>query len=344
MPSSEVLILIGFHVFILLMLALDLGILQRGGQGLSIQAAAVWSAVWVVLALLFAVGIWRYWHLWHPDDAHKGADRAIEFLTGYLLEKSLSVDNLFVFLVIFRYFSVPPRYQHRVLTWGVIGAVILRATMIVAGAVLLAWFHWMIYVFGVFLLYTAYKLARAGDEPIDPSRNRVLRLLRRVLPIVDDHDTPHFWVRRDGRWLATPLLVVLVVIETTDVVFALDSIPAIFAVTRDVFIVYTSNIFAILGLRALYFLLAGFLGMFRYLHVGLAFVLGFVGVKMLVEEPLRPYLEAHGVDERGLILASLGVIASILAVAVIASALAGPKPLPRQSVQSEEKRGSDGQV
>jgi tellurite resistance protein TerC len=342
MHSSDALVLIGFHVFILLMLALDLGVLQRGGLVFSARAAAVWSAIWVGLALSFAVGIWRYWHLWHPDDSHTGAHRAIEFLTGYLLEKSLSVDNLFVFLVIFRYFSVPPRHQHRVLTWGIVGALILRATLIVAGAVLLAWFHWMIYVFGVFLLYTAYKLARAGDEPIDPGRNRVLRLLRRVLPIANDHDTPHFFIRRDGRWLATPLLVVLLVIESTDVVFALDSIPAVFAVTRNTFIVYTSNIFAILGLRAMYFLLAGFLGMFRYLHIGLAVVLGFVGVKMLVEEPLRPYLEMHGLDERGLILVSLGVIACILGIAVVASVLAGPRPPlpdapPEQSVESEEK-------
>jgi tellurite resistance protein TerC len=336
------LILIGFHVFILLMLAIDLGLHQRGGQAFSVRAAAVWSAVWVGMALLFAALIWRYWSLWYPDDQRTGWHRAIEFLTGYLLEKSLSIDNLFVFLVIFRYFSVPPRFQHRVLAWGIIGALILRATLIIAGAALLDWFHWMIYVFGVFLLYTAYKLARAGDEPIDPSSNRVLRLLRRVLPIVDDHETHHFLVRREGRWLATPLLVVLVVIESTDVMFALDSIPAVFAVTRNTFIVYTSNIFAILGLRAMYFLLAGILGMFRYLHVGLAFVLGFVGIKMLAEEPLRPYLEAHGLDERGLILISLGVIAGILTVAIVASLLAGPKP--RDAVESKENRGLDGQA
>jgi len=276
--------------------------------------------------LLFAVGIWRFWHLWHPEEADKGADKAIEFLTGYLIEKSLSVDNLFVFLVIFRYFAVPPIYQHRVLLWGIIGALILRATLIIAGAALLTWFHWMIYVFGVFLLYTAYKLARSSEGHIDPSQNRVLRLLRRVAPIVDDYDSPHFWVRRNGRLCVTPLFVVLMVIESTDVVFALDSIPAIFAVTRDAFIVYTSNIFAILGLRAMYFLLAGFLGMFRYLHMGLAAVLAFVGVKMLVEEPLRPYFETYGINERGLILLSLGVIACILGVAIVASVLAGPKP------------------
>ena len=204
---------------------------------------------------------------------------------------------------------------------------ILRATLIVLGAALLAVFDfWMIYVFGVFLLYTAYKLALSNEEHIDPSRNRLLRLLRRFFPVADDHDTPHFWIRRDGRLFVTPLLIVLVVVESTDVVFALDSIPAIFAVTRDVFIVYTSNVFAILGLRALYFLLAGFLGLFRYLHFGLAGVLAFVGLKMLIEEPLRPYMESHGISNRGMILISLSVVACILSVAVVASLVAGPKP------------------
>ena len=320
-----------FHVVIVVMLALDLGVFQKRAHVVSLREAVAWSIVWIALSLAFAAGIWRYWGDWHPDEASKGPDRAIEFLTGYLIEKSLSVDNLFVFLVIFRYFAVPPKYQHRVLAWGIIGALVLRAGMIVAGAVLLAWFHWMIYVFGVFLLYTAYKLARTSEEEIDPSRNRVLRLLRRVFPVVEDYDEPHFWLRRNGRLCVTPLLVVLVVIESTDVVFALDSIPAIFAVTRDPFIVYTSNIFAILGLRALFFLLAGFLGMFRYLHFGLAAVLGFVGVKMLVEEPLRPTFEAYGIGDRQLILISLGVIAIILGAAVVASLLAGPKP--KQSVE-----------
>jgi tellurite resistance protein TerC len=326
LQSPEFYVLVGFHVFIILVLALDLGVLQRRAHVVSLREAAAWSAVWIGLSLAFAAGIWRFWGAWHPDEAHKGADRAIEFLTGYLIEKSLSVDNLFVFLVIFRYFAVPPHYQHRILAWGIVGALILRATLIVVGAALLARFHWMIYVFGVFLLYTAYKLARSTEQEIDPGRNPVLRLLRRFAPVAGDYDAPHFWIRRHGRLFATPLLVVLVVIESTDVVFALDSIPAIFAVTRDPFIVYTSNIFAILGLRALYFVLAGFMGMFRYLHVGLAAVLGFVGVKMLVEERLRRYFEAYGISERGSILISLGVIACILGVAVVASLVAGPKP------------------
>jgi tellurite resistance protein TerC len=328
LQSPEFHVLVGFHLFVILMLALDLGVLQRRAHVVSLREAAVWSIIWISFAFLFAAGIWRFWGLWHPEEAPIGADKAIEFLTGYLIEKSLSVDNLFVFLVIFRYFAIPAIHQHRILLWGIVGALVLRATLIVAGAALLARFHWMIYVFGLFLLYTAYKLARSRDESIDPSRNRVLRLLRRFFPIVDDHDTPHFWVRREGRLYVTPLFIVLVVIESTDVVFAFDSIPAIFAVTRDAFIVYTSNIFAILGLRALYFLLAGFLGMFRYLHAGLAAVLAFVGVKMLVEEPLRPYFETYGVNERGLILISLGVIACILGVAIVASVIAGPRPAP----------------
>jgi len=308
------------------MLALDLGVFQRRAHAISIREAAVWSAVWISFALLFALGIWQFWYIWRPEEAHKGLDKSIEFLTGYLIEKSLSVDNLFVFLVIFRYFAVRPAYQHRVLLWGIVGALILRATLIVLGAALLAVFHWMIYVFGVFLLYTAYKLAVSKEEHIDPSRNRVLRLLRRFFPVADDHDTPHFWFRRDGRLFITPLLIVLIVVESTDVVFALDSIPAIFAVTRDVFIVYTSNVFAILGLRALYFLLAGFLGLFRYLHFGLAGVLAFVGLKMLLEEQLRPYLESHGISDRGTILISLSVVACILSIAIVASLVAGPSP------------------
>jgi tellurite resistance protein TerC len=319
-------ILVGFHVFVLLMIALDLGLVQRrAAHAVSMRQAAVWSAVWIGLALLFALGIWKGWHLWHPSEPDHGGQKAIEFLTGYIVEKSLSVDNLFVFLVIFRYFGVPPALQHRVLLWGVIGALILRACLILLGAALLALTHWMIYVFGAFLLYTSFRLARSVEHEIDPGRNPALRLARRLLPVVDHYDSSRFWVKRDGRWHATPLPLVLVVIEATDVVFAVDSIPAIFGVTRDLFIVYTSNIFAILGLRALYFLLAGFLGMLRYLSVGLAAVLAFVGLKMIVEEPLRPYLAAWGLGEGMRIVISLGVIAVILAVSIIASIVAAPK-------------------
>ena len=323
--SAEVWVLVGFHVFVVAMLALDLGVFQRQAHSVSMKEAAVWSTVWVVLALLFAAGIWQFWHLWRPEaPPGEGGAKAVEFLTGYVVEKSLSVDNLFVFLVIFRYFAVPKHLQPRVLLWGILGALILRATLILVGAALLNTFHWMIYVFGAFLIYTAWKLARSVEDEIDPGRNPLLRLAQRFLPLVHDYDSPRFWGRREGRWHATPLPLVLLVVESTDVVFAIDSIPAIFGITTDTFIVYTSNIFAILGLRALFFLLAGFLGKFRYLNVGLALVLGFVGVKMLTEGWLRPTLDDWGIDKGSTILISLGVIATILTVSVLASILAGP--------------------
>jgi tellurite resistance protein TerC len=335
--SPEFAVLVGFHVFILLMLALDLMLFQRQGHAVSMKAAAAWSTAWIVLALAFAAGIWQFWHLWKPQDPASGSAKAVEFLTGYLVEKALSVDNLFVFLVIFRHFAVPGHLQRRVLNWGILGALILRAALVLLGATLLAAFHWMVYLFGAFLLYTGYRLSRSVDEKIDPERNLLLRLARRFLPMVDSYESNRFWVRHEGRWHATPLPLVLLVIETTDVVFALDSIPAIFGITRDPFIVYTSNIFAILGLRALYFLLANLLGMFRYLHVGLAVVLIFVGLKMLLEEPLTPYLKAHGIEEEHLIFISLGIIALILSVAVAASVFikpTGPLPLPPEQAEA----------
>jgi tellurite resistance protein TerC len=323
--SPEFLVLIGFHIFVFAMLALDLGVFQRRAHAVSVKEAAIWSAVWVFLSLVFAGCIWQFWPNWRPHEADKGDAKAIEFLTGYLVEKSLSVDNLFVFLVIFRYFAVPAHLQQRVLLWGILGALILRAVLILVGAALLSTFSWMIYVFGVFLVYTGWKLIRSVEQEIDPAKNPVLRLAQRLLRLTPHYDEHRFWVKRAGRWHATPLPLVLLVIESTDVVFALDSIPAIFGITKDAFIVYTSNIFAILGLRALYFLLAGFLGMFRYLSVGLGLVLGFVGLKMLLERPLAGFLHSHGIGEEGMIFLSLGVIAAILTVAVIASLIAGPR-------------------
>jgi tellurite resistance protein TerC len=336
--SPEFLVLVGFHIFVIGMLAIDLGVFQRRAHVVGMKEAAVWSTIWVVLALLFAVAIWQFWDAWRPNEAGQGGVKAIEFVTGYVIEKSLSVDNLFVFLVIFRYFAVPARMQHRVLYWGILGALIMRATLILAGAALLHKFHWMIYVFGAFLLYTAFKMLHSIEEEIDPGRNPLLRLARRFLPVVHDYESPGFWVKRNGRWHATPLPLVLIVVESTDVVFAVDSIPAIFAITTDTFIVYTSNVFAILGLRALFFLLAGFLGMFRYLSKGLALVLAFVGVKMLLEEPLRPFLDQAGITKNALILISLGVVATILTVAVIASIVAGKKELlehPPEAVRED---------
>ena len=323
--SPEFLVLVGFHIFVIAMLALDLGVFQRKAHTVGMKEAGVWSAVWVALSLLFALGIWQFWDQWRPDERGQGSGRAIEFITGYLIEKALSVDNLFVFVVIFRNFAVPAHLQHRVLYWGILGALIMRATLILAGAALLARFHWMIYVFGAFLLYTAYKMARSEAAEIDSGRNPLLRLARRFMPVVNDYTSPRFFVKREGRWHITPLPLVLLVVESTDVLFAVDSIPAIFAVTKDTFIVYTSNIFAILGLRALFFLLVGFLGMFRYLNIGLAAVLAFVGLKMIVEEPLQPYFEQVGIGKNGLILISLGAVAVILTVAVMASLIVGPE-------------------
>jgi tellurite resistance protein TerC len=323
--SAEFWYLVGFHFFILAMLVLDLGLFQRRAHAVSMIEAAIWSTVWIALALLFAFGIWNYWHLWHHQPRDEGPQKAIEFLTAYLVEKALSVDNLFVFAVIFRYFAVPAHLQHRVLYWGILGALVMRATLILLGSALLAAFHWMVYIFGAFLLYTGYKLFRSVEEEIDPGRNPLLRLARRFLPVIDSYEPPRFWVRREGRWHATPLPLVLLVVESMDVVFAVDSIPAVFGISKDTFIVYTSNVFAILGLRALYFLLASLLQMFRYLHVGLALILGFVGLKMLLEEPLRAPLESLGLGKQQLILLSLGVIAAILSVTIALSIFAGPK-------------------
>lgn len=344
--TPEFLVLVGFHIFVVTMLALDLGVFQRHAHAVGLKEAAIWSAVWVILALLFAVGIWQFWDDWRPNEPGQGPVKAAEFIAGYVIEKSLSIDNLFVFLVIFRYFAVPPHLQHRVLYWGILGALIMRATLILAGAALLNSFHWMIYVFGGFLLYTAFKLFRSVDEEIDPGRNPLLRLAKRFVPVVNDYDSPTFWVKRKGRWYATPLPLVLLVVESTDVLFAVDSIPAIFAITKDTFIVYTSNIFAILGLRALFFLLAGFLGMFRYLNTGLALVLGFVGLKMIVEEPFRDYLEQFGIGRNALVLISLVVVAGILGVAVIASVVAGRRERMehRPELAEHERRGLNGQA
>jgi len=303
MTSDSLFSWIIFNLFVLGMLALDLLVFHRKAHAVSLREAFSWSVVWISLALIFNVGIYYLW----------GSEKAMEFLAGYLIEKSLSVDNIFVFIMVFSYFSVPAMYQHRVLFWGILGALIMRAIFIAAGAALLSAFHWIIYVFGGFLIITGIKMFFAGEEKIEPEKNPAVRLLRRWMPITNKFDGQRFFVRIDGRLWATPLFVVLLVIETTDVIFAVDSIPAIFAITLDPFIVYTSNIFAILGLRALYFLLAGILEMFRYLKVGLAFVLCFVGVKMMLVDF---YKIPIGV--------SLGVVAGILAISILAS-LVKPK-------------------
>ena len=275
--SAEPIMWVVFGAVVLVMLALDLGVFHRKAHVIGTREAAVWSVVWISVALLFNLGIYL----------HSGADRALEFFQAYLIEKALSVDNLFVFLVAFSYFAVPPQLQHRVLFWGIIGALITRGIFIAIGAALLANFHFVMYIFGAFLIFTAVRLLRGDDEEPHPEKNPVLRLFRRFVRITKEYVGSSFFVRQDGQLYATPLLMVLVVIEATDVVFAVDSIPAVFGVTSDVFIVYTSNIFAVLGLRALCFLVASVVRRLRYLRPALALVLAFVGAKMLLSDRFR---------------------------------------------------------
>jgi tellurite resistance protein TerC len=303
---------ITFNAFVLLMLAVDLGVFHRRAHAISLREAGAWSVVWVVVSLAFNLGI-LHW---------SGKTAALEFFTGYLIEKSLSVDNIFVFVVLFRYFAVEPRYQHRVLFWGILGALVMRGAMIALGVVLIRHFDWALYLFGAFLVYAGLKMISHKDEEIHPERNPVLRGARKFLPLTRNYEGQKFFVRgadvagvpagkKQRLWRATPLLLVLLVVETTDLAFALDSIPAVFAITRDPFIVYTSNVCAILGLRAFYFLLAGVLPYFRYLGKGLSLVLMFIGAKMLGEKWL--HIPTH---------VSLAVVGAILSVAVIASIIA----------------------
>ncbi len=321
LQSPSGMVLAGFHAFIIAMLALDLGVFHGKSHAISLREAGAWSVVWVGSAGLFAVGIWQYWGLWDPLQPELGPEKSLQFIVGYVVEQSLSIDNLFVFLVIFRYFGVPAEYRHSILVWGILGAVFMRAVFIVTGAALLHYFAWTTYIFAVILLYSAYKLAYSVEEEVDPGRNRLLRLVRRFVPVIDTYDSPRFWVKRDGRWHATPLPLVLLVVESMDVMFAVDSVPAILAITKDPFIAYTSNIFAVIGLRSFFFLLAGFLGMFRYLNLGLSAIMGLVGLKLIVEKIFHEQLEPYHMH---ITLASLAVIAIILVITITASVLAGP--------------------
>ena len=312
---------LGFNVFVLAMLAVDLGVFHRRAHEVSLKEAAAWSAVWISLALGFAYGIYHF----------RGPQPGLEFLTGYLIEKALSVDNIFVFVLVFSYFNVPSRYQHRVLFWGILGALVMRGTMIAAGAALIHRFHWVIYLFGGFLIVTGIRMATHPMHAIAPEANPIIRLVRRLVPVTDQYHGQSFFIheRIGGRLrrVATPLFVVLVLVETTDLIFALDSIPAIFAVTTDPFRVYTSNVFAILGLRALYFLLAGVIHRFHYLRLGLSAVLVFVGVKMVVADVYHVPI--------GL---SLGIIARMLAASVAASLL-----FPKRFAETQSPDGqADG--
>ncbi len=292
---------VGFLAFITVMLALDLGVFNRKNHVVTLRQALAWCAVWFGLAMAFNLLV----------SQKMGPQAGLEFFTGYIIELCLSVDNVFVFIVIFQYFRVEPRFQHRVLFWGIVGAVVMRALFIFAGISLINAFHWIIYVFGAFLVYTGIKLAMPKkDDGFEPEKNPMVKLARRLFPVTPHFEGGHFFVRRDGRLFATPLFLVLVIVETTDVMFALDSIPAVIAITRNEFIVFTSNIFAILGLRSLYFAVSGVMQLFRYLNIGLAVILVFVGFKMIASGYVSVPIHL-----------SLGIIGAVLAASILASVM-----------------------
>jgi tellurite resistance protein TerC len=304
---------IGFVAFVLAMLALDLGVFQRKVHEVKPKEAAIWTGVWVGLALIFAGGLgWFY-----------GSEPALTFLTGYVIEESLSMDNIFVIVLIFDFFMVPKAYQHRVLFYGIVGALIMRGIFIALGTALLARFEWIIFVFGAMLVVTGVRMAFKHDERFDADQNPIVKIVRKVFPLSKDFHGKHFFTIENGRKMATPLLLVLVLVEFTDLIFAIDSIPAIFGVTRDPFIVYTSNIFAVMGLRSLYFLLASVIERFHLLKYGLAIILTFVGLKMIAE---------HWIHIP--ILVSLGVIVGVLVLAIVAS-LIWPPPAPPRTEEIE---------
>ena len=307
-PAMNYTFLSLFIVFVAFLLALDLGVLNRKAHTVSVKEALLWSAIWVALAAAFNVGIYFFWDWIAPGSTHTAGEAAMTFMAGYLLEESLSVDNVFVFALIFSYFRVPSQYQHRVLFWGVIGAIVLRGIMIVLGAALISRFDWILYIFGAILLFSGLKLARGKSEAPHPESNPVVKLVKKFLPVSKDYHGKRFTTRVDGRLMLTPLFIVLVVVETSDLIFASDSLPAIFAITTDPVLIFTSNVFAILGLRSMYFVLADMMGRFQYLNVGLAVVLTFIGLKILIHH----WLEIP-------ILISLAFIAVALGTAVAVS-------------------------
>ncbi len=305
--GNKVILWTAFNIFILAMLAIDLGVFHRRAHTVSIKEALIWTAVWTALTLLFNVGVY-YW---------RGTDVALQFFTGFLIERALSMDNLFVFLLIFSYFGVDSRYQHKVLMYGIIGALVMRAAMIFAGVALVNMFHWTLYIFGAFLVITGIKMGLQDEAAVHPERNIIVRLAKRILPVIPAYHEDKFFVRLEGRLVATPLLLVVVAIEVSDLIFAVDSIPAIFGVTTDPFIIYTSNVFAILGLRALYFALAGMMNIFAYLKYGLAAVLTFIGIKMVLMDIVHLN-----------IVFALSVVAGILIISIVASLIWPPKKPP----------------
>jgi tellurite resistance protein TerC len=312
MPANWIFWLI-FNVFVLAMLALDLGVFQRKTHVVGFREAIGWTVLWISLAAAFAVLIYFFGHNLVPHSSRPNSQLTLEFITGYIIEQSLSVDNLFVFLLIFRFFSVPQEHQRQVLSWGVVGALIMRAIFIIAGVTLLDRFHWIIYIFGAILVYSGINLMRQHGADIHPEKNPVLRMFRKLFRVTTDYQGGSFFVTRGGLWYATPLALVLVVVETTDVLFAVDSIPAVLAVTREPFIVYTSNVFAILGLRSLFFALSGMLDRFHLLHYGLSVILILIGLKMLVSS----YLEMPT-------YVALAAVAGVLVISIVLS-LAFPK-------------------
>lgn len=315
-----------FLGFVLLMLALDLGVFHRKAHKVEMREALTWSAVWIGLALAFNAAIFMFWDKIQPSSPYSNQEAGFAFLAGYVVEKALSVDNIFVFLMIFGYFAVPEKYQHRVLFWGIIGALISRAIFIAAGATLLEHFSWTMILFGLFLVLTGVKMVLHKDKKLEPERNPLVRAFKRFMPVTTEYQGQAFFKRIDGRLWATPLFIVLLMVEFTDIIFAVDSIPAIFAITSEPFLVFTSNIFAILGLRALYFALSGLMQMFHYLSYGLAAILVFVGVKMLygyAEKAVMPDWPKFPV------VLSLGIIVAILAGAVVLSI---KRPLPQETV------------
>jgi len=315
----NLLFLTGFVASILVILALDLGVFNRRAHVISIREAGAWSAVWVALALAFNVGLYVFWERIAPGSAHSAREAALAFFTGYVLEESLSMDNVFVFVLIFSYFRVPAIYQHRVLFWGVIGAIVMRGVMIGIGTTMVQRFDWILYIFGAFLVFTGVRMALQRDENPHPENNPFVRLARKLLPIAPDYDGKRFLTRHKGRLMATPLFLTLVVVESSDLIFATDSIPAVLSITKDSTIVFTSNILAIMGLRSMYFVLAGMVEKFHYLKTGLAAVLTFVGLKMLVE----PWVHIG-------IPVSLAFIALCLGTAVTVSMIV-PRPGPGTS-------------
>jgi tellurite resistance protein TerC len=309
----SIILWIGFNLFIFLLLFIDLKVFNRKAHEITIKESLLWSGVWIGISLLFNVGVF-FWY---------GRESALQFFTGYLIEKSLSIDNLFVFLLLFSYFKVPPRYQHKVLYWGILGALIMRGILILLGAALISRFHWILYIFGLFLVITGIKMALQNEEKeLHPERNIVVRFFKKFFPVTAGYHEEKFFVKTGGKRYGTLLIIVLLVVETTDLLFAVDSIPAIFAITQDPFIIYTSNVFAILGLRSLYFALAGMMDMFYYLRHGLSVVLTFIGLKMLllglIDIPI-------GV--------ALGVVGGVLLIAVVASLIRAHRQKKKSSLQ-----------